>query len=130
MFETSYRRKVIEITPRHRLDHREPEYSDNRPSFWLTITIIFLYLYSSLIPFQFDRDGLRWESIRQRVCFVPYFDGPANALGLHFSLSNAVVNGGAGFLLGWFAFFAVPRRWPSLLAWLIAFAVTILTGFF
>jgi VanZ family protein len=95
---------------------------------WVAAFLVLLLLYSSLIPFNVDWDAWSWESVRQSTVWVPFADGEPNALGLRFPLGNALVNVGAGFPLGWFAFLAFHRVMPGPAAWLAATLLAALTG--
>ena len=51
-----------------------------------TAGLVLLYLYSALIPFEFDAAGLTWEALRERVRWVPYWEAGDPAVGVRFSL--------------------------------------------
>ena len=104
-----------------------PRWLSRHPALWVTGALVLLYLYSALIPFEFDPGGWQGPALRERVRWVPFRDQPAGRFGLHTNLGNALVNLAAGVPLGWFAFLA-GRRSGALSAWLLAVGVAALTA--
>lgn len=116
------------MTPTNRPGEAVPSPPGGALSPWLTVFLVLLLLYSSLIPFTVDWTGWDWQSIRRNTVWVPFTDDAPSVLGLRFPLGNTLVNIAAGIPLGWFAFLAFRQLVPAAVAWFAATVLATLTG--